>query len=80
MQSVKVMQNCSKEFRGYQLTGVSPCIASRPTHAGQIILDLKEDKLYSECKQENEDDNMVSTHCQPPVTASQKVVSEFPVI
>jgi hypothetical protein len=46
-------------------------------HAGQIILHLKEDKLYSKGKQEDEDDDVVCTHCQPPVTASQKVASEL---
>ena len=56
---------------------MSSCIAARPVHAGQIILHLKEDKLYSKGKQEDEDDDVVCTHCQPPVTASQKVASEL---
>jgi len=46
-------------------------------NAGQIILHLKEDKLYSKGKQEDEDDDVVCTPCQPPVTASQKVASEL---
>jgi hypothetical protein len=46
-------------------------------HAGQIIFHFKEDKLYSKGKQEDEDDDVVCTHCQPSVTASQTVASEL---
>jgi hypothetical protein len=76
-QVLKVTRNCYKEIRRYQLTRVGPCIAARPVHAGQTILHLEEDKLNSKGKQEDEDDDVVCTHCQPPVTASQKVASEL---
>jgi hypothetical protein len=56
---------------------VSSRKAARLAHFGQIILHLKEDKLYSKGKQEDEDDDVVCTHCQPSVTASQKVAFEF---
>lgn len=50
---------------------MSSRILARPVLVGQLILHLEEYKLDSKGKQEDEDHNVVSTHCQPPAMTTQ---------